>query len=333
MVTLLPSRQQNVLRATVHHYVDTIEPVSSTTLVKRFGLEASSATIRTAMGELEEKGLLTQPHTSAGRIPSPLGYRHYVDCLLPPPGSAVLQLEKELTTLSLQWAALDDLINQLGKRLTDFTGLMSLITKPTRPKQTLQEVRLVQREDRLLIMLVENSNKVSHLNIRLPHKAKSELEAIESWMRSQLSMTDNGRLNWSSLPKQIHLSGSLIREAIESHNRINSSTMKEVIVQGMASLASQPEFSKSNSFTPLIELLDNHPEAVVPINYQHKEGIWIGKEHPQKALASFSVVEASYLATNAGVGHVALIGPMRMTYATAKAAVRKVAHHLERLLS
>ena len=83
----LSARQQQVLQATVHHYLDTIEPVGSRTLVQRFGLKASSATVRSAMGALEQRGLLTQPHTSAGRVPSPLGYRHYVDCLLPEPVS------------------------------------------------------------------------------------------------------------------------------------------------------------------------------------------------------------------------------------------------------
>ena len=126
----------------MHHYVDTIEPVSSTTLVRRFGLKESSATIRSAMGTLEQRGLLTQPHTSAGRIPSARGYRHYVDCLLPPPGTSVYHLEKELTRLTLQWAALDELLCEIAKRLTGFTGLMSLITKPSRQKTTLQELRL-----------------------------------------------------------------------------------------------------------------------------------------------------------------------------------------------
>ena len=72
---LLPRRQQEVLQATVRHYVDTTEPVGSKTLVQRFGLDASPATVRSAMGALEQRGLLTQPHTSAGRIPSQLGYR------------------------------------------------------------------------------------------------------------------------------------------------------------------------------------------------------------------------------------------------------------------
>ena len=108
----LSARQQQVLQATVHHYVDTMEPVGSRTLVQRFGIPASSATVRSAMGALEKRGLLTQPHTSAGRIPSALGYRRYVDDLLPKPGVAVQYLERELTGLSLRWAALDDLLQQ-----------------------------------------------------------------------------------------------------------------------------------------------------------------------------------------------------------------------------
>ena len=97
----LPRRQQQVLQATVQHYVDTVEPVGSRTLVRRFGLDASPATVRSAMGALEQKGLLTQPHTSAGRVPSPKGYRQFVDALLPEPGAAVVQLQRELAELSL----------------------------------------------------------------------------------------------------------------------------------------------------------------------------------------------------------------------------------------
>ena len=153
----LSARQQQVLQATVHHYVDTMEPVGSRTLVQRFGIPASSATVRSAMGALEKRGLLTQPHTSAGRIPSALGYRRYVDDLLPKPGVAVQYLERELTGLSLRWAALDDLLQQLARRLTDFTGLMSLITRPQQPRAQLEAIRLVQSGDRLLVMLVEDS--------------------------------------------------------------------------------------------------------------------------------------------------------------------------------
>ena len=121
--------------------------------MQRFGIPASSATVRSAMGALERRGLLHQPHTSAGRVPSPMGYRHYVDALLPEPGVAVQHLERELTGLSLRWAGLDDLLMHLARRLTDFTGLMSLITQPQQENQQLETIRLVPSGDRLLVML------------------------------------------------------------------------------------------------------------------------------------------------------------------------------------
>ncbi|MCF8133381.1 MAG: HrcA family transcriptional regulator, partial [Synechococcus sp. Tobar2m-G35] len=164
----LPRRQQQVLQATVRHYVDTMEPVGSQTLVRRFALDASPATVRSAMGALEQRGLLTQPHTSAGRLPSALGYRHYVDCLLPPPGAAALQLERELSEVSLQWSALEDLLDHLARRLADLTGLLSLITRPRRREQRLRTVRLAASGDRLLVFVVESAAQASTLNLPLP---------------------------------------------------------------------------------------------------------------------------------------------------------------------
>ncbi len=330
----LPTRQKEVLRATVHHYVDTIEPVSSKTLVRRFGLKASSATVRSAMLSLENKGLLKQPHTSAGRIPSPQGYRHYVDCLLPPPGSAVQLLEKELTHLTLRWAALDDLLWQLAKRLTDFTGLMSLITKPVvKTKPNLQEVRLVQSGERLIVMLVQSSNQAQLINLRLPGKAANELVAVEAWARQQLSKSSDGKLDWETLPSHLRLSGSVLKEAIDSHNESLSKPEEDTVLNGISRLVSQPEFSNTDSFRPLLELIDNHPRAVLPVSNQKSNAVWIGSEHPVSALNQCSVVQASYRSANECIGHVALIGPMRMAYSTAIASARCVAKHLERVLT
>lgn len=329
----LPNRQQEVLRATVHHYVDTIEPVGSRTLVQRFGLKASSATVRSAMGALEQRGLLTQPHTSAGRVPSPSGYRHYVDCLLPKPGVAAQHLEQELTQLSLRWAALDDLLLQMARRLTDFTGLMSLITRPTRAEPTLQAVRLVRSGDRLLVMLVENSNQASHLNLRLPHGAADQLEAMEHWTSHQLEQHGDGRLDWNSLPLQLQPCGRALQDAINSHQRLRRPAESGALVHGVSRLIAQPEFNDSSLVRPLLELIDQRPAAVVPGDHQAPQGVWIGHEHPEAALQSFSVVQASYRTGADGIGQVALVGPMRMAYATARAAARSVARALERLLS
>ena len=322
----LSARQEQVLQATVHHYVDTIEPVGSRTLVQRFGIKASSATVRSAMGVLERRGLLTQPHTSAGRIPSALGYRRYVDDLLPEPGVAVQHLERELAGISLRWAALDDLLLQLARRLTDFTGLMCLISRPQQPKTQLEAIRLVPSGDRLLVMLVDDSGRASHLNLRLPHGASEELGAMERWTEEQF--LKEGDLNWEALPPQLQRSGGVLRNALEQPP---TAPDKPLVVHGLSRLMAEPEFHTSHQLRPLLELIDEHPGALVHASDQPQ--VWIGSEHPERALQACSVVQAPYRCGGEGRGQVALVGPMRMAYATARAAVERVARHLELLLS
>ena len=322
----LSARQEQVLQATVHHYVDTIEPVGSRTLVQRFGIKASSATVRSAMGVLERRGLLTQPHTSAGRIPSALGYRRYVDDLLPEPGVAVQHLERELAGISLRWAALDDLLLQLARRLTDFTGLMCLISRPQQPKTQLEAIRLVPSGDRLLVMLVDDSGRASHLNLRLPHGASEELGAMERWTEEQF--LKEGDLNWEALPPQLQRSGGVLRNALEQPP---TAPDKPLVVHGLSRLIAEPEFHTSHQLRPLLELIDEQPGALVHASDQPQ--VWIGSEHPERALQACSVVQAPYRCGGEGRGQVALVGPMRMAYATARAAVERVARHLELLLS
>ena len=322
----LSARQEQVLQATVHHYVDTIEPVGSRTLVQRFGIKASSATVRSAMGVLERRGLLTQPHTSAGRIPSALGYRRYVDDLLPEPGVAVQHLERELAGISLRWAALDDLLLQLARRLTDFTGLMCLISRPQQPKTQLEAIRLVPSGDRLLVMLVDDSGRASHLNLRLPHGASEELGAMERWTEEQF--LKEGDLNWEALPPQLQRSGGVLRNALEQPS---TAPDKPLVVHGLSRLMAEPEFHTSHQLRPLLELIDEQPGALVHASDQPQ--VWIGSEHPERALQACSVVQAPYRCGSEGRGQVALVGPMRMAYATARAAVERVARHLELLLN
>jgi heat-inducible transcriptional repressor len=329
-VQLLPRRQQEVLQATVRHYVDTTEPVGSKTLVQRFGLDASPATVRSAMGALEQRGLLTQPHTSAGRIPSQRGYRHYVDCLLPAPGVAVGQLERELMGLSLQWAALDDLLLQLARRLADLTGLLSLITRPQRRNPRLQALRLVPSGERLLVLLVEEGACASNLNLRLPAAAHDQLPALERWACEQLS---RGELHWQTLPSQLKLSGAVLRQGLHSHRQSLPSSPQAALTMGLGGLLLQPEFQRSDSLRPLLQLVEEEPgQVLLSEQAGGLGGVWIGTEHPHPALGPCAVVQASYGAGSDGLGHVALIGPMRMAYATARSAVQAVARTLERLL-
>ncbi len=333
----LPRRQQEVLRATVRHYVDTVEPVGSSTLVRRFGLPASPATVRTAMGALEQRGLLTQPHTSAGRIPSQRGYRLYVDQLLPAPGAAALQLDRELAGISLQWAALDDLLLHLARRLADLTGLLSLITRPQRPSPLLQAVRLVPSGDRLLVFLVQGPDFSTSLNLRLGAGLEEELPILERWSNQQLRANGDGRIPWERLPAELRRSGGLLRQALDSNSRIRSEELDAVVAAGLGGLLAQPEFSHSSSLLPVVQLVEHGPRTLLGLTGDpaaiSSDAIWIGTEHPHAALGQCAVVQATYRTGHGGRGQVGLVGPMRMAYATARAAVQSVASILERLLS
>jgi len=324
----LTRRQREVLQLAVRHYVDTMQPVGSQTLVRRFGLPASPATVRSAMGVLEQRGLLTQPHTSAGRIPSQWGYRVYVDALLPAPGAVALQLERELTGLSLQWASLDDLLLRLSRRLAELTGLLSLITRPRPSQAALRSLRLVQEGDRLLVFLVEGAACTTNLNLRLPASGSAELPALERWANQQLAAL-SGNLSWNQLPRELQGSGGLLRQALESHAQLQRQSNGHTWASGLGGLLGQPDFQQGSSLLPLVQLVEANPQLVLGAG----EAIWIGSEHPQSALAGCSVVQASYAIPDGGQGQVALVGPMRMAYATARAAVRSVARVLERLLS
>lgn len=331
----LSPRQQQVLQATVQHYVDTTEPVGSKTLVRRFGLGASAATVRSAMGALEQRGLLTQPHTSAGRIPSQAGYRTYVDQLLPAPGAAAHQLQRELMGLSLQWAALDDLLLHLARRLADLTGLLSLITPPQRRQRDLHAIRLVPREDRLLVFLVEGAASSSSLNLRLPRGLDQQIPILERWLNAQLQRSDGdpaaGEFAWDRLPAELRSSGTLLRQALGHHDH-RQQDPDAVVASGLGGLLSQPEFQRTASLLPLVALVESHPSEV--LGPKPSDGsVWIGHEHPHQALNQCAVVQASYCCADGSQGRVALVGPMRMAYATARAAVRSAADLLQRLLS
>ena len=323
----LSPRQQEVLQLAVRHYVDTMEPVGSQTLVRRFALPASPATVRSAMGALEQRGLLTQPHTSAGRVPSQQGYRVYVDGLLPAPGAAAQQLERELTGLSLQWASLDDLLLHLGRRLADLTGLLSLISRPQRPRPdpALQALRLVTSGERLLVFMVEDTATARSLNLRLPQHTRGEIAALEQWVGGQLGQ---GAIDWGSLPPQLSDSGAVLRQGLASHRQGRRPDGEGAVATGLAGLLGQPEFSATASLRPLVELVEGDPQQLL-----QRGGVWIGAEHPLEALHACAVVQADYRSGDGGTGQVALVGPMRMAYATAQAAVRSVARVLERLLS
>jgi heat-inducible transcriptional repressor len=177
---------------------------------------------------------------------------------------------------------------------------------------------------------VEEGACASNLNLRLPAAAHGQLPALERWACEQLS---RGELHWQTLPSQLKLSGAVLRQGLHSHRQGLPSSPQAALTMGLGGLLLQPEFQRSDSLRPLLQLVEEEPGQVLLSEHAGGlGGVWIGTEHPHPALGPCAVVQASYGAGADGLGHVALIGPMRMAYATARSAVQAVARTLERLL-
>ena len=332
-----------MLKATVRHHIDTAEPVSSNMLVQRFHLNASPATIRNAMVWLERRGLLRQPHTSAGRIPSQQGYRHYVDALLPHGGSQVQLLQRELNGLGLQfqWTALDDLLRFLAGRLADMTGLLALITRPTPKTPRLRTMRLVSSGERLVLMMVDWGGNVVTLNIRHPPALPKDVLLLERWLNRQLQGEE--QIDWHALPPQHQSLGRLVQLAFGNHLRQSSLAVDGMVAVGLGGLIAQPEFHQGrHHLRDLLQLVEERPEELLKEQPQQcstilgaprQQHVSIGREHKTPTLAACGLVKVPYGGHQGTRGWVAVLGPMRMAYDTIIGSAHSVASVLERLLA
>jgi len=183
---------------------------------------------------------------------------------------------------------------------------------------------------------VESAAQASTLNLPLPPGGAGQLPALEQWLAHCLDDGADGgaiAIPWASLPSHLQSCAAPLRRALDRQGSQREGS--GVLAMGVAGLLAQPEFSRSDQLRPLLERVEQTPHELLqpPRQAPPRGGVWIGGEHPDPALSACSLVQATYHARGGAEGHVALIGPMRMAYATARAAVQTVAASLERLLS
>jgi heat-inducible transcriptional repressor len=158
----LTDRQQHILWATVRHYIATAEPVGSKALVDEYNLSVSPATIRNAMGTLEKAGLLYQPHTSAGRVPSDSGYRIYVDQLIQPSDTLARKVEQVLDQLNWSDGRMDTALRGAAQILATISGYIAMITIPQTNMACLRHLQLVQLEAGKVMLIVVTDAYETH---------------------------------------------------------------------------------------------------------------------------------------------------------------------------
>ncbi len=323
----LTERECAVLAAVIDSFVKTAQPAGSRRIGRDYRLGVSPATIRNTMADLESKGLLAHPHTSAGRIPTDLAYRYYVDALMrrsKPHPSERAKIERELGGLEV--AAVEELVSRAARVLSLLTGELGLAVGPTLASATLERLELVQvSSEKALLVLTLESGVVRTVYVDLFSSVpRTTLEAVSTALNDRLSghtlqaIRETLRERLRDLTFGTEEAEQLINIFVASGPDVFDWAIEEgqVHLGSAAVLAEQPEFITGERLRELIRLTERR-ELLASVLGEREPGdspqITIGTEHGKPELDELTIVTANY-SVGSLQGTVGVIGPTRMPY-------------------
>jgi heat-inducible transcriptional repressor len=322
----LTDRERQVLEAVIQAYVATAEPAGSRVISRRFDLGVSPATIRNTMSDLEEKGFLYHPHTSAGRIPTDKAYRLYVDSLMRLESVSDEQRSQLAAQIVAGGSAIEAVLRCAAQSLGVLTQELGIALGPRLDRAVLQRLELVRvSSDRLLMVLTLGGGSVRTIFVEVPStmadEALVEVTIVLNERLAGLTLDDvraslGARLrDVPGTPQATALLNIFVQEGDQVFAR--ATTPEDNVVLGQASvLAEQPEFASGERMRRLIELTEQREQLAHLL--QGRAGhaglsITIGNEHGEPGFNGFTVVTAEYRA-GALSGVIGVIGPTRMPY-------------------
>jgi heat-inducible transcriptional repressor len=337
---MVEDRKLAVLRAIVEDYVSTQEPVGSRALVERHQLGVSPATVRNDMAALEDEGFITQPHTSAGRIPTDKGYRLFVDRLSQvKPLSAA---EKRAIATLLEGAIdLDDVVQRSVRLLAQLTRQVAIVQYPTLSRSTVRHVELVNlAATRALLVLILSTGRVEQRVVELPGPLDDSTVAD---IRTALNRAAVGHKLTDATEQLAELPGQLdpetrtpvavivaaLVDAMSDHR-----SDERVVVGGTANLARFGEGFDA-SIKPMLEALEEHVVLLKLLGEASSPStltVRIGHEVPYQELSTTSVVATGYGPGDEALATLGIVGPTRMDYPGTMATVRAVARYVSKIL-
>lgn len=338
----LTERQQLLLLSIIRDYIQTGTPVGSRTLSKLSNLGISPATIRNEMADLEEMGLLEQPHISAGRIPSDLGYRIFVDYLMEEQQLASREEQGFASRLGRVTHNLEYLLDEASRLLSSATQTAGVVIGPPQRASTIRHLQLVElSEGKVLLVVVLSNGTVHNGVIHLPEFTdESDLTFLTNFLNENLRGLTLSQVNLASIKRinpRIQPYQRVIQESVEKiEKNLRQSHMEKVMASGLNNLLRTPEFQDSDRFSALLTLLEEADDIRRLLEkYQQEPSVTlrIGDENLIPALKGCTIVAAPYFIHETPVGVLGVIGPTRMSYERNVAYVRSMARTLSKLLS
>jgi heat-inducible transcriptional repressor len=318
------------LRAVIREYIATAEPVASVALVRRYGLGVSSATVRNELAALEEMGLLTHPHTSAGRVPTDLGYRYFIENLMPRP----MLMPDEQVTVSHQFQQAQsnstEWLRLATSTLARLTAEAAIIAPPPTRRAALKHVEAIPINDRrVLLVAVLEGGAVHQQLVELRDPVTTEhLRKLSARLTAEVGAKAVGEVRDAMVEAfgsgaDQQLTSALVR--LLEQNEVGR--MRDVYYDGIQNILAQPEFTETGSIRDMLRLLEDRTRLAEILPHELGAGevhVAIGSEHRLEPLRGFSLVFGRYGGGDDVIGYVGVVGPTRMDYARSIGAVRYV---------
>ncbi|MCA6503333.1 MAG: heat-inducible transcriptional repressor HrcA [Pseudanabaena sp.] len=348
----LTDREQKVLWATIEQYILTAEPVGSKALVSGYDFDISPATIRNVMNMLDRSGLLFQPHTSSGRVPSDSGYRVYVDELIDPASELTYSRHQFLASKSdrLGKSSLDGVMRDVAQILATLSGCIAVITAPNMQTMRIRHLQLVMVDDcKVMAIAVSDTYHTASVTMDLPSETKpevleGELNILNNFLNEHLRDKNwselNSGLQWDDLDRQFQQYAVLLQQSLQQLMRLCDRTaLGQMFISGLTELLRQPEFSNLRQVQNIVQLLEADRASLMaliidqPTPSANSVSIRIGSEISIEPIQNCTFISSTYLCDDKPVGTVGVLGPTRLGYTRAIASVQAAALHLTDAIS
>ncbi len=340
----LTEREELVLQAVVHSYITTAEPAGSRTIVKRFGLDISPATVRNVMADLEEAGYLQQLHTSSGRIPTDHGYRYYVDYLM-----RVQEITREERShisneLNARLNDADDILNQTSRLLALISHQTSIVQAPNEKEAVVRHIELLPLDGRRAAVLVEDSYGRVRTFVMPLDDAMTPADTMElnRFLNENLQGVGTHELASairSRLMAYVERQRKLAERALYVLDLLPANRPGQLFLEGTTQIFEQPEFRDVDKAREIFGMLEERDRVmeILRSGYEANDPrlsrVRIGVETLTHGMEEISVVSAPYRIGDRTVGMLGIVGPRRMPYAKLTGIVEYTADKLSRLLS
>jgi heat-inducible transcriptional repressor len=337
----LDKRKAYILATVVYEYIATAEPVGSNTLTQKYNLGVSSATVRNEMAELEAGGYLVQPHTSAGRVPSDIGYRTYVDQLMKPETLTSEDRRRIRDDLREASRELDEVIENATRLLGRLSNNLAFVTKPQPDTQAFKHIQLIYLSPRTGVAIVVTSLGVAAQTL---FEAANDLDAdamtrLSDALNARLGnrlLRDIGEREVAAIVEELGLADELRAAVLAALHSARSAQAPSITAVGAQNLLDQPEFQDLRKLRSILRIVEEQKtlyDMVESAIGNETPSVKIGAELGIDELADLSVVTVPYRFGPNAIGMLSILGPRRMPYGRLLALASGTAETLSERLS